>query len=112
MVLGIKMEKFDADRYQKVMSFLSNDRDKNSSRCKTNRWKIIRVHKVTPAIAYYRNVEAYKDVFSPNRFPFANSIEELFDFCWENFKELSKKPSWNKNSISSDKRILNLMQKR
>ena len=41
---------------------LSNDRNKNGSRCKTNRWKISG-QKVTPAIAYYRNVEAYKDVF-------------------------------------------------
>jgi glutamate synthase domain-containing protein 2 len=56
-------------------------------------------HKVTPAIAYYRNVEAYKDIFSPNRFPYANTIEELFDFIGT-LQELSEKPVGVKIVIS------------
>jgi glutamate synthase domain-containing protein 2 len=61
-------------------------------------------HKVTPAIAYYRNVEAYKDVFSPNRFPYANSIEELFDFIGK-LQELSGKPVGIKIVISDIENI-------
>ena len=61
-------------------------------------------HKVTPAIAYYRNVEAYKDVFSPNRFPFANSIEELFDFVGR-LQKLSGKPVGIKIVISDQENI-------
>ena len=60
--------------------------------------------KVTPTIAYYRNVEPYKDIFSPNRFPFANSIEELFDFVGR-LQKLSKKPVGIKIVISDIENI-------
>ena len=56
-------------------------------------------NKVTEAIAYYRGVEPYKDLFSPNRFPHANTVEELFDFV-ELLQSLSKKPVGFKIIIS------------
>jgi glutamate synthase domain-containing protein 2 len=56
-------------------------------------------NKVTEAIAYYRGVEPHKDLFSPNRFPFANSVEELFDFV-EKLQTLSDKPVGFKIVIS------------
>merc|ERR1711879_766645 len=60
--------------------------------------------KVSPAIAYYRNVEAHKDLFSPNRFPYANSVEELLDFIGE-LQELSDKPVGIKIVISDYENI-------
>ncbi len=60
--------------------------------------------KVSPAIAYYRNVEPHKDLFSPNRFPYASSIEELFDFVGQ-LQELSDKPVGIKIVISDYENI-------
>lgn len=56
--------------------------------------------KVSEAIAYYREVEAHKDLFSPNQFPFASTLEELFDFIGR-LKKLSLKPVGVKIVISS-----------
>jgi glutamate synthase domain-containing protein 2 len=98
-----KNGKFDADRYQKVMSFCQMTEIKIAQGAKQTGGKLTG-HKVTPAIAYYRNVEAYKDVFSPNRFPFANSIEELFDFVGT-LQRLSKKPVGIKIVISDKQNI-------
>ena len=98
-----KNGKFDADRYQKVMSFCQMTEIKIAQGAKQTGGKLTG-HKVTPAIAYYRNVEAYKDVFSPNRFPFANSIEELFDFVGT-LQKLSKKPVGIKIVISDKQNI-------
>jgi glutamate synthase domain-containing protein 2 len=98
-----KNGKFDADRYQKVMSFCQMTEIKIAQGAKQTGGKLSG-HKVTPAIAYYRNVEAYKDVFSPNRFPFANSIEELFDFVGT-LQKLSKKPVGIKIVISDKQNI-------
>ncbi|MDD2896195.1 MAG: FMN-binding glutamate synthase family protein [Aliarcobacter sp.] len=94
---------FDADRYQKVMSFCQMTEIKLAQGAKQTGGKLSG-QKVTPAIAYYRNVEAYKDVFSPNRFPFANSIEELFDFIGT-LQELSQKPVGMKIVISDKENI-------
>ncbi len=98
-----KSGKFDEDRYQKVMSFCQMTEIKLAQGAKQTGGKLSGA-KVTPAIAYYRNVEAYKDVFSPNRFPFANSIEELFDFVGR-LQKLSGKPVGIKIVISDIENI-------
>ena len=98
-----KNGKFDAHRYQKVMSFCQMTEIKIAQGAKQTGGKLSG-QKVTPAIAYYRNVEAYKDVFSPNRFPYANSIEELFDFIGT-LQELSGKPVGMKIVISDMQNI-------
>ncbi|MBY0540178.1 MAG: FMN-binding glutamate synthase family protein [Campylobacterales bacterium] len=98
-----KSGKFDPDRYQKVMSFCQMTEIKIAQGAKQTGGKLTGP-KVTPAIAYYRNVEAYKDVFSPNRFPYANTIEELFDFIGT-LQELSGKPVGIKIVISDTQNI-------
>ncbi len=98
-----KNGKFDPSRYQKVMSFCQMTEIKIAQGAKQTGGKLTG-HKVTPAIAYYRNVEAYKDLFSPNRFPYANSIEELFDFIGK-LQELSLKPVGIKIVISDNQNI-------
>ena len=98
-----KSGKFDEDRYQKVMSFCQMTEIKLAQGAKQTGGKLSGA-KVTPAIAYYRNVEAYKDVFSPNRFPYANSIEELFDFVGR-LQKLSGKPVGIKIVISDQENI-------
>jgi len=98
-----KEGKFDPDRYQKVMKFCQMTEIKMAQGAKQTGGKLAG-HKVTPAIAYYRNVEAHKDVFSPNRFPYANSIEELFDFIGK-LQELSEKPVGMKIVISDVENI-------
>ncbi len=95
--------KFDPDRYKKVMSFCRMTELKIAQGAKQTGGKLV-AEKVSPAIAYYRNVEAHKDLFSPNRFPFANSIEELFDFVGE-LQELSEKPVGIKIVISDYENI-------
>ena len=98
-----KTGKFDPLRYQKVMKFCQMTEIKLAQGAKQTGGKLAAA-KVTSAIAYYRNVEAYKDVFSPNRFPFANSIEELFDFIGE-LQKISQKPVGIKIVISSKDNI-------
>lgn len=90
--------KFDRVRYQKVMSFCKMTEIKIAQGAKQTGGKLV-ASKVTNAIAYYRGVEANKDLFSPNRFPYANNTEELFDFIGE-LKQLSKKPVGIKIVIS------------
>jgi len=94
---------FDPDRYEKTMRFCQMTEIKIAQGAKQTGGKLA-AHKVTPAIAYYRNVEAYKDVFSPNRFPYANSIEELFDFIGT-LQEISDKPVGIKIVISDMENI-------
>ncbi len=96
--------KFDPDRYQKVMRFCKMSEIKLAQGAKQTGGKLIG-SKVSPAIAYYRNVEANKDLFSPNRFPYANSIEELFDFIGT-MQELSEKPVGVKIVISDYENIV------
>ena len=98
-----KTGKFDPLRYQKVMKFCQMTEIKLAQGAKQTGGKLAAA-KVTSAIAYYRNVEAHKDVFSPNRFPFANSIEELFDFIGE-LQQISQKPVGIKIVISSKDNI-------
>lgn len=95
---------FDPVRYQKVMQFCRMTEIKIAQGAKQTGGKVIG-SKVTEAIAYYRGVEPYKDLFSPNRFPYANSIEELFDFIGT-LQELSNKPVGIKIVISDSNNIL------
>ncbi|PHQ66034.1 MAG: FMN-binding glutamate synthase family protein [Sulfurimonas sp.] len=90
---------FDEDRYKKTMSFAKMTEIKMAQGAKQTGGKLL-ADKVSHAIAYYRGVEAHKDIFSPNQFPFAKTLEELFDFMGM-LKELSQKPVGVKIVISS-----------
>ena len=81
---------FDPQRYQKVMRFCAMTEIKLAQGAKQTGGKLTQ-NKVTEAIAYYRGVEAHKDLFSPNRFPYADTVEELFDFVGR-LQSLSEKP--------------------
>lgn len=85
-----KAGKFDPERYKKVMRFCRMTEIKMAQGAKQTGGKLL-ADKVSDAIAYYRGVEPHKDLFSPNRFPFAHTLEELFDFMGE-LKQLSQKP--------------------
>ncbi len=98
-----KLGNFNEDRYKKVMKFCRMTEIKIAQGAKQTGGKLT-ADKVTPAIAYYRNVEPYQNLFSPNRFPFANSIEELFDFIGR-LQELSGKPAGIKIVISDIENI-------
>ncbi len=82
--------KFDPLRYRKMMRFCRMTEIKIAQGAKQTGGKLL-AEKVTDAVAYYRGVEPYRDLFSPNRFPYAHTLEELFDFVGE-LKELSEKP--------------------
>jgi len=90
---------FDPLRYQKVMRFARMTEIKMAQGAKQTGGKLLG-EKVSPAIAYYRGVEPYKDLMSPNQFPFAHNLEELFDFIGH-LKSLSEKPVGVKIVISS-----------
>ena len=98
-----KLGNFNEDRYKKVMRFCRMTEIKIAQGAKQTGGKLI-ADKVTPAIAYYRNVEAHKNLYSPNRFPFASSIQELFDFIGR-LQELSSKPVGVKIVISDYENI-------
>ena len=95
---------FDEERYLKTMAFCRMTEIKLAQGAKQTGGKLV-ANKVTPAIAYYRGVEPYKNLYSPNRFPFAHSIEELFDFV-ARLQELSQKPVGIKIVISSKKNFM------
>jgi len=104
---------FDPLKYQKLMKFCKMTEIKIAQGAKQTGGKVI-AEKVTEAIAYYRGVEPYKNLFSPNRFPYANTIEELFDFIGQ-LQELSGKPAGIKIVISDLHNIepyINEMKKR
>lgn len=90
---------FDALRYQKVMRFCKMTEIKIAQGAKQTGGKLL-AEKVTEAIAYYRGVEAHKPLISPNRFPYANTIDELFDYIGT-LQELSEKPVGVKIVIST-----------
>ena len=90
---------FDEDRYQKVMKFCKMSEIKIAQGAKQTGGKLL-ASKVTEAISYYRGVEPHKELISPNRFPYANSIEELFNFIGT-LQDLSDKPVGIKIVISS-----------
>jgi len=95
---------FDPLRYQKVMTFCKMTEIKIAQGAKQTGGKLI-AEKVTEAIAYYRGVKPYHNLFSPNRFPFASSVQELFDFVGE-LQKLSRKPVGIKIVISDYDNIL------
>ncbi len=82
--------KFDPERYRKVMRFCRMTEIKIAQGAKQTGGKLL-AEKVTDAVAFYRGVEPFKNLFSPNRFPYAHTLEELFDFIGE-LKRLSEKP--------------------
>ena len=60
-----KSGKFDEDRYKKTMSFAKMTEIKMAQGAKQTGGKLLGA-KVSEAIAYYRGVEAHKNLFSPN----------------------------------------------
>ncbi len=98
---GVKNEEgsFDEARYQKVMRFCKMTEIKMAQGAKQTGGKLL-AEKVTNAIAYYRGVQAHKALYSPNRFPYASSIAELFDFVGK-LQSLSEKPVGIKIVIST-----------
>lgn len=91
---------FDSLRYKKIMSFCKMTEIKISQGAKQTGGKLPS-HKVTPSVAYYRGVEPYKDLISPNRFPYAHNVKELFDFVGK-LQKLSLKPVGIKIVISTE----------
>ena len=89
---------FDEERYAKVMSFCRMTEIKIAQGAKQTGGKLSGA-KVSADIAYYRGVEEGKDLFSPNRFPYADSTEHLLDFVGK-LQEISKKPVGLKIVIS------------
>lgn len=90
---------FDEERYQKSMSFAKMTEIKMAQGAKQTGGKLLS-SKVSKAIAYYRGVQPHKDLFSPNQFPFAHNLTELFDFMGR-LKKLSEKPVGVKIVLSS-----------
>ena len=97
---GVRDEngKFDELRYQKVMKFCRMTEIKIAQGAKQTGGKLAAA-KVTADIAYYRGVPEGKNVFSPNRFPYADTTTHLLDFV-QRLQELSKKPVGFKIVIS------------
>ena len=89
---------FNPERYEKVMKFCTMTEIKMAQGAKQTGGKLT-ADKVSPAIAYYRGVKAHENLFAANRFPYANSVEELFDFMGT-LQELSGKPVGMKIVIS------------
>ncbi|RUM61637.1 MAG: FMN-binding glutamate synthase family protein [Sulfurimonas sp.] len=81
---------FDPIRYEKVMRFCHMTEIKIAQGAKQTGGKLAAA-KVTADIAYYRGVPEGEDVFSPNRFPYADTTEHLLDFV-EKLQKISKKP--------------------
>ncbi len=90
--------KFDPLRYEKTMRFCQMTEIKIAQGAKQTGGKIIG-SKVTADIAYYRGVEEGKNLISPNRFPYANTLDELMDFIGE-LQRISKKPVGAKIVVS------------
>lgn len=102
-----KTHAFDPERYEKVMRFCRMTEVKIAQGAKQTGGKIVG-EKVTEDIAYYRGVEAGKDLMSPNRFPYANSVEELMAFVGT-LKEISQKPVGIKIVISDTDQLEELI---
>jgi glutamate synthase domain-containing protein 2 len=90
--------KFDEDRYAKVMRFCKMTEIKIAQGAKQTGGKL-GAEKVSADIAYYRGIEEGKDLFSPNRFPYADSPEHLLNFVGR-LQEISGKPVGLKIVIS------------
>ena len=90
---------FDNLRYQKVMKFCKMTEIKIAQGAKQTGGKLL-AEKVTASVAYNRGVEAHQPLYSPNRFPYASNITELFDFIGR-LQALSNKPVGVKIVIST-----------
>ena len=90
--------KFDEVKYQKVMKFCRMTEIKIAQGAKQTGGKLAG-NKVTADIAYYRGVPQGQNVFSPNRFPYADTTEDLLNFV-ERLQKLSLKPVGFKIVIS------------
>jgi len=90
--------KFDEERYAKVMTFCRMTEIKIAQGAKQTGGKLAG-SKVTSDIAYYRGIEEGKDLFSPNRFPYADTPDHLLDFIGR-LQKISKKPVGAKIVIS------------
>jgi glutamate synthase domain-containing protein 2 len=97
---------FCEDRYQKTMSFCKMTEIKVAQGAKQTGGKLVAA-KVTQSIAYFRNVPANEDVYSPNRLKNVTSTQELFDFV-ARLQELSQKPVGIKIVVSSKEGFLEL----
>ena len=97
---GVRDEngKFDEKRYEKVMRFCRMTEIKIAQGAKQTGGKLAG-SKVSADIAYYRGVEEGKDLFSPNRFPYADTVDHLLDFVGK-LQNISKKPVGMKIVIS------------
>ena len=91
--------KFDELRYQKVMKFCRMTEIKIAQGAKQTGGKLAG-SKVNADIAYYRGVKEGENLFSPNRFPYADSTSHLLDFV-ERLQKLSKKPVGFKIVVSN-----------
>ena len=89
---------FDEDRYAKVMRFCKMTEIKIAQGAKQTGGKL-GASKVNADIAYYRGIEEGKDLFSPNRFPYADSSDHLLEFVGR-LQEISGKPVGMKIVIS------------
>jgi glutamate synthase domain-containing protein 2 len=89
---------FDELKYQKVMRFCRMTEVKIAQGAKQTGGKLAG-KKVTADIAYYRGVPEGKDIFSPNRFPYADTTEHLLEFV-SKLQKLSRKPVGFKIVIS------------
>jgi glutamate synthase domain-containing protein 2 len=89
---------FDDLKYQKVMKFCRMTEIKIAQGAKQTGGKLAG-SKVTADIAYYRGVPEGKNVFSPNRFPYADTTTHLLDFV-NKLQTLSNKPVGFKIVIS------------
>jgi len=90
--------KFDPERYAKSMRFCKMTEIKIAQGAKQTGGKIMGA-KVSADIAYYRGVPEGEDLISPNRFPYASTPEELFDFI-QQCQEISGKPVGMKIVVS------------
>jgi len=97
---GVRDEngEFDEERYEKVMRFCRMTEIKIAQGAKQTGGKLSGA-KVSADIAYYRGVEEGKDLFSPNRFPYADTTDHLLDFVGK-LQNISKKPVGMKIVIS------------
>jgi glutamate synthase domain-containing protein 2 len=98
---GVRNEdgSFSEDRYKKTMAFCKMTEIKLAQGAKQTGGKLP-ASKVSDAIGYYRGVKAGENLFSPNRFPYASSVKELFDFVGK-LQKLSNKPVGFKIVVSS-----------
>ena len=109
-LFGVRDEagEFDELRYEKVMKFCRMTEIKIAQGAKQTGGKLAGA-KVTADIAYYRNVPKGEDVFSPNRFPYADTTEHLLDFV-EKLQNISKKPVGFKIVISDVKSVEDMVR--